>query len=339
MSRTHGWFATCLKVTALSLFAHLVHAQQYSLIELDVPATATSTLALAINDNDQVVGQVSFSPSSNAPVLWNGTIATTLGVAGGVAGAAQAINNAGVIAGTTYTMLPSGTYEQHAALWIGGVATPLPTLGGIGGNAVSINQLGQAVGWTIASADPSSRAVIWAGATVTDLGVGTARDINNLGQVIGLSSGLGATLWNGTTATALGINMQPVAINDAGEIVGNTDSRDPVTLRPKTTAKLWSAGTAVVLTGPVNYQFTTVARGINNVGQIVGTSKNGNSTSVATLWNGTSALDLNTVLTAAQALHIKLLDAAAINDQGHIVVNGSDSVAQQRRSYVLVPVP
>jgi probable HAF family extracellular repeat protein len=338
MSRTHGRFATCLSVTALSLFAHMVHAQQYSLVELDAPAAANYSLAFGINDNDQVVGAISAPSASENPTLWNGTIATTLDLAGGISGAAFAINNAGLIAGTTYTMLPNGTYERRATLWNCGVATLLPTLGGTQGNAVGINQLGQVVGWTVASGNPTSRAVIWDGATLTDLGQGSARDINNLGQVIGLSS-IGATLWNGTTATALGINMQPIAINDAGAIVGNTESRDPDTWQWKTTARLWSAGTAVVLTGPANYQFSTTARDINNVGQIVGSSENDNLTSVATLWNGTSALNLNTVLTAAQALHIKLTEATAINDLGYIVVNGLDTALQQWRSYVLVPVP
>jgi probable HAF family extracellular repeat protein len=338
MSRTHGWFAACSSVVALSLFAHLAHAQQYSLIELDTPAAARYTGALGINDNDQVVGVTSTSPASEDPTLWNGTIATALDLAGGISGAAFAINNAGLIVGTTYTMLPNGAYQQRATLWSGGLATLLPTLGGTEGLAVAINQLGQAVGWSVASVDPTSRAVVWDGATVTDLGVGTARDINNLGQVIGLSS-LGATLWNGTTATALGINMEPVAINDAGTIVGNTDSYDPNTFRWKTTARRWSAGTAVVLTGPVNYQFSTSARDINNAGQIVGYSDDGNSSSVATLWNGTSALDLNTVLSAAQALHINLTEATAINDLGYIVVKGIDTDAQQQRSYVLAPVP
>lgn len=337
MSRTHGWFATCLSVTALSLCTQIVHAQQYSLIELDTPAAANYPLALGVNDNDQVVGAISASSAGEDPTLWNGAIATTLGLAGGISGAAFAINNAGLIVGTTYTMQPNGAYEQRATLWNGGVATLLPTLGGTQGSALGINQLGQIVGWTVASADPTSRAVIWDGATLTDLGNGTARDINNLGQVTGLSS-LGATLWNGTTATALGVAMEPVAINDAGAIVGNKDSRDPDTFQWKTTARLWSAGTAVVLTGPANYQFSTTARDINNAGQIVGYSENGYLTSVATLWNGTTALNLNTVLTPAQALHIKLTQATAINDLGYIVVNGLDTVAQQQRSYVLVPV-
>jgi probable HAF family extracellular repeat protein len=338
MSRTHGWLATCLSVAALSLFAHIVHAQQYSLIELDAPATADYTLAIGINDNDQVVGAISFSPASNDPALWNGTIATTLDLAGGIAGAAHAINNAGLIAGTTYTMLPNGSYQQRATVWNGGLATLLPTLGGTQGNAVAINQLGQVVGWT-SDTGGWSRAVIWDGPTLTDLGRGTVRDINNVGQMIGLSSSFGPTLWNGTTATALGINMEPIAINDAGAVVGNTYSRDPDTYQYKNTARLWTAGAAVVLTGPANYQFSITACDINNVGQIVGYSENDNLTSVATLWNGTSALNLNTVLTAAQALHIKLTEATAINDLGYIVVNGIDTVAQQRRSYVLVPVP
>ncbi|WP_116808151.1 DUF3466 family protein [Steroidobacter cummioxidans] len=337
MLRTHGWFATCLSITALSLSAHTVHAQQYSLIELDAPATANYSLAFGINDNDEVVGAISASPSSENPTLWNGTSATTLDLAGGISGAGFAINDAGLIAGTTYTMQPNGTYGQRATMWNGGVATLLPTLGGTEGNALAINQLGQVVGWTFTST-LSQRAVIWDGATLTDLGQGSARDINNLGQVIGLSS-LGATLWNGTTATALGVNMQPIAINDSTAIVGNSETFDPNTRQWTTTARLWSAGTAVALTGPANYQFGTTARDINNAGQIVGSSENSSLTSVATLWDGTSALNLNTVLTPTQALHIRLLEATAINDLGYIVVNGIDTVAQQRRSYVLVPVP
>ena len=338
MSRTHGWFATCLSVTALSLCAQIVHAQQYSLIELDAPPSANDTRALGINDNDQLVGTIPGPTSGDIPTQWNGAIATTLDLAGGISGAALSINNAGLIVGTTYTMLPNGAYEQRATLWNGGVGTLLPTLGGTQGIALSVNQLGQIVGWTVASGAPTSHAVIWDGVTLIDLGQGMARDINNVGQVTGLSS-LGATLWNGTTATALGVKMEPVAINDAGAIVGNTDSRDPDTYQWKSTAKVWSAGTTVVLPGPANYQFSTTARDINNAGQIVGYSENGYLTPVATLWNGTSAINLNTVLTPAQALHIKLTEATAVNEQGDIVVNGFDTVAQQQRSYILAPIP
>jgi probable HAF family extracellular repeat protein len=338
MSRTHGWFASCSSVAALSLFAHIVHAQQYSLIELEAPAMADYTIALGINDNGQVVGGISTQPGSEDPALWNGTTATMLDLAGGISGAALAINNAGVMVGVTYTMLPDGGYVPHATLWNGGVATVLPTLGGTEGGAVAINQLGQIVGSTSDSGG-WQRGAIWDGATLTDLGHAMARDINNVGQVLGFSSSFGPTLWNGTTATPLGINMDPIAINDAGAVVGNTESRDHETWQWKTTAKLWSAGSAVVLTGPANYQFNTTARDINNAGQIVGYSEDDNLTSVATLWNGTTALNLNTVLTAAQAVHIKLTQATAINDLGHIVAYGLDTDAQQWRSYVLVPVP
>lgn len=336
MSRTHGWFAICSSVIAFTLFAQTVNAQQYSLIELDAPATANYSLGLGINDTAQVVGAIAAPSTHEDPTLWNGTAATTLDVAGGISGAAFAINNAGVSVGVTYTMRPNGTYLQRATLWNGGAATLLSTLGGTEGAAVSINQLGQAVGSTYTSGDLSDHAVIWDGPTLIDLGEGSARDINNLGQVIGFSI-LGATLWNGTTATALGVNMQPIAINDAGVIVGNTESFDPDTRQWISMATRWSAGTVVALTGPANYQFSSKARDINNLGQIVGASENGNLTSVATLWNGTSALNLNTVLTPAQALHITLLEATAINDLGYIVVNGVDTLAQQGRSYVLVP--
>lgn len=87
VSRTHAWFAACLSVTTLSLFAHVVHAQQYSLIELGVPDPADGASAYGMNDSDQVVGQISDSGNSY-PGIWNGTSAMTLDLAGEVAGAA-----------------------------------------------------------------------------------------------------------------------------------------------------------------------------------------------------------------------------------------------------------
>ena len=336
MSRAHGWFAICSSVIASSLCAHIVHAEQYSLIELDAPAGAQFALPLGINNNDQAVGQIAVSPASNYAALWDGTIATTLDLAGGIAGAAYAINDAGVIVGTTYTMPPNGGYEQRAILWNGGLTTLLPTLGGTQGSAIAVNQLGQVVGWTN-DIDGQARAVLWDGATPTDLGYGSVRDINNLSQMVGVSSSYGATLWNGTTPTALAVDMEPVAINDAGAIVGNTQGYDYDIFRWATTAKLWSEGTVIVLAGPANYQYNTTARDINNAGQIVGYSENEDLGTVATLWTGTSALNLNTVLTAAQALHIRLTQATAINDLGHIVVSGFDSDEQQQHSYVLIP--
>src|SRR5688572_21699201 len=117
MSRTRACFAACLSIGTLSLLAHVVHAQQYSLIELGVPDPANGASAYGMNDNDQVVGQISASVSSNYPGIWNGTSAMTLDLAGEVAGSGHAINNAGTVAGTTYAMLPDGSYEQHATRW------------------------------------------------------------------------------------------------------------------------------------------------------------------------------------------------------------------------------
>jgi hypothetical protein len=107
MLRTHGWFAICSGVIAFTLFAQTVNAQQYSLIELDAPATANYSLGLGINDTAQVVGAIAARSVHEDPTLWNGTAATTLDVAGGISGAAFAINNAGVSVGVTYTMRPT----------------------------------------------------------------------------------------------------------------------------------------------------------------------------------------------------------------------------------------
>lgn len=126
--------------------------------------------------------------------------------------------------------------------------------------------------------------------------------------MIGRASGLGPVLWNGTTATPLGIDIEPVAINDSGVIVGDINTYDENTGRWSIAASRWSAGTVVLLTGPTNFQRHTSVRDINNAGQVVGYAENNYLDTVATLWDGTTGLDLNTVLTPAQASHIKLYE-------------------------------
>jgi probable HAF family extracellular repeat protein len=73
------------------------------------------------------------------------------------------------------------------------------------------------------------------------------------------------------------------------------------------------------------------AYGINNYGKAVGFSKNASDADRAFLYDGTSLVDLNSLIDSA--LGITLTEARDINDNGQIVANGGG------RAYLLTPVP
>ncbi len=104
---------------------------------------------------------------------------------------------------------------------------------GPGSFASAINDSGQVVGTFTTDV---THAALWNGTSLTDLGIGEARDINNAGQVVGNSNGQ-ATLWNGTTRTDLG-SFQAVAINNLGQVVGYAGIGPNAVLWNGTTASL-----------------------------------------------------------------------------------------------------
>ena len=144
--------------------------------------------AVAISRAGQVVGYSTLpgDNSNNHATLWNGLTAIDLGTLGGTFSSASGINSAGQIVG--WSVLAGNSGGVHAVLWNGGTATDLGL-----GYAFKINDLGQVVGQS--SEDPassSSHATLWSGGTRIDLGtlggsLSAATDINNAGQIVGLS--------------------------------------------------------------------------------------------------------------------------------------------------------
>lgn len=156
--------------------------------------------------------------------------------------------------------------------------------GGAGGSkATGINDAGQVVGFSSYD-NGSQHAIIWNGAIATELAplsgsVNTvASSINNSGQVAGWSSGH-ATLWNGSTVTDLGSGTAN-ALNDSGQVVGLT----PSTINTGVNSTIWN-GTTITNLGQ-----STSIRGVNNAGQVVGSSSYG-----AALWNGITRTNLGTL--------------------------------------------
>ncbi len=216
---------------------------------------------------------------------------------------ALAVNNLGEVAGTYREQLGSTLLDQ-AFTWDTRIAngtargvTPLPAdLGGSGrGNA--INAQGYIAGNAIKNAgfvagginQDSHQPWLWSPAIVNSARAiaavgglpnatarfGDARGINDLPNVVGLYDGRGF-LWTphvagATTGTTMPLPIEPYDINNKGQVVGVAQGR----------AKLFDVGANAVTdlsklpeVTAAGWRVLSIARAINDKGQIVGTGVN-----------------------------------------------------------------
>ena len=203
------------------------------------------SFGMFINDSGQITG-FSFidsipSPTTGIPTidpfLWDGSRMIDLGTLGGTVGFGNGLNNRGQVIGFSNI---AGDVASHAFIWERGVLTDIGTLGGDKSGAGWINDAGQVVG-TADLADGTHHAFVWRKGEMTDLGT-IANDpcsngghINARGQAIGTSTDCHGTilhifLWENGSMVDLSAQVlpgsgfafvEPIAINDVGEIVGN----------------------------------------------------------------------------------------------------------------------
>lgn len=169
---------------------------------------------------------------------------------------------------------------------------------------------------------------------------GTARGINNQGQIVGYVDSDGAlnetfvntaVIWE-TDATGayqlknlgtFGAEQATLRdINDAGSIIGSTSS---------------GSGTTATSTGFIlrDGEFTALGslggktdstNGINEFGEVVGASQIGSGTNHAYVWNGGILADLNNLVSSPLTYNgaaVTLSSATAINNFGDIVATGT----------------
>jgi probable HAF family extracellular repeat protein len=299
------------------------------------PIDVSNNLAIGglINSSSQVAGT---NLNTFAPTFWNGVASVSLSTLGGSMGSAYSVNNASVITG--WSTINGDDSAWHATVWNGSTTTDLGTLGGTNSEGSDINNANQVVGWSHTLNDNNYHATIWNGTVATDLvGLGgissdsEAFAINDNSQVVGWSensSGVRrATSWVGNNIVDLGAlsdsgDSEAYDINNAGRIVGVSafGSVDH--------AVMWSGGSITDL-GTLGGSFS-VATGINSSGFIVGNSQIlGDGAYHATLWtdDGATIIDLNTLLDASFIADGWVLnDAYAINDNGWIVAQASNSI-------------
>lgn len=230
--------------------------------------------ANAVNEAGLVVGKADLSSGSSHAFLYDGTAMQDLGTLGGAYSSANGINSSGQIVGSSYL---GSTGGQHAFLYENGVMQDLGNFGGLfdWSTAVDINDKGQILGGTYFT-ENNTKTVIYHNGVTTDLGfLNEARwtdgiDINNLGQVVGVS-GTRGFFYDGAAMYELadlmiglqpGAKVRPVGINDAGQIAATvtftdgtyrayllTPSESPIPTGPSPVpvpAAAWLFGSAVL---------------------------------------------------------------------------------------------
>jgi probable HAF family extracellular repeat protein len=253
--------------------------------------TAGTSIPEHINEIGEIVGTVTFGGRIWLGVYWNpqGRAFRLPPLPGvdplGIDVKGHGINNLGQMVGLSQEGAPN--FFTHAVLWQN-KDTPAQDLGFLGtgafGNnseAYGINDLSHVVG--LSWVGTLVRAFLWRNGRMVDLGslggqvVAEAYAVNNSGLVVGKSGFIPVT-WrydvSNPTSTAViqqlpipagFFSAQPTDVNDPGDIAGYAGS-------PSIDAHaiLWRNGQAIDL-GVWPGGHYSMANGINNVGQIVGT--------------------------------------------------------------------
>jgi probable HAF family extracellular repeat protein len=306
-------------------------------------------------------------------VLWNQGKITDLGtLEDGNESIANAVNSRGHVVGLATNAVPDnfslfGLTEAHAFLWQNGKMQDLGTLGGTDSMALLVNEQGQIIGESYTSSAPSTYngctqelgfplttgAFLWENGTMINLGSfgGTctfATDLNNQGQIVGLSALTGdqfqhAFLWNHGSLNDLpntigGNNSAAIALNDHGDVVGWANLKGDQEIH----ASLWKDNTMTDL-GTVGGDACSVGGSINAAGQVVGISVPAAvsvpgcdfSQARASLWEGGGPMvDLNALIPPDSTLF--LTSPETINDRGEIAGVGLDSNVNQH-AFLLIP--
>jgi probable HAF family extracellular repeat protein len=246
-----------------------------------LPKGAVSGHAAALNDGELVAGQLHLAnsqPNHLSPAVWSGTDVKLLEIPDPcISGVVQGINNAGQAVGFLQRVVSKpAAYKTYAVLWDTKGTTLLGSLPGAAGQsqAVSINNTGCILG---VATFGSAAVVKYAQKLMAGKKPSTEPNLS-----------FGGFLWDKGTLTALvtpekpaiGIDVSkgylPRAINDDRVVVGRATD-----FSGGDAAFIWHSSKMIALNTliPEESGWTlTDAKGLNNLGQIVGQGKyNGQS--------------------------------------------------------------
>jgi len=345
----------CLAALLIFPAARPVLAQAYALTDLGLPTGYTGSSAKAINDRDQVTGEISHGTQFSHAFLYSGGRMTDLGTLPGFRDSVgNAINDRGEITGVATKADPTDPSANpalivHAFTAEAGAFHDLRPLGKALYMSSGINTVGQVVGGVITLRD-QSRAFVCRGGRVMLLDEQIARPgsgwklqeadgINDSGDIVGSgfhSGVLHAFLYHSGEVTDLNrylpaptdwVLERAEGINTKGDIVclgkrGQTSH-----------AFLFSGGVMADLGALPDYPNLVEAH-LNNAGQVVGEAQTASGTQqCAFLYEGGKLLDLNRTL--PPEAHWSLTEANGINDNGVIVGTGEHE--GKGRAFLLMP--
>ncbi|MCC6907504.1 MAG: DUF3466 family protein [Phycisphaerales bacterium] len=279
-----------IKACVVLLFACAAQAvaQDYRYAVFELPSLTTQEQWAGtggINSIGDVVGFTLVDANYIHAVLWphDGGV-VDLGTLGGDYSAAASINDRGEIVGWAGFRPGSGIYVRHAFLWRDGEMSDLGTLGGESSVATGVNAMGQIVGESeYEFGNYSNVGFVWQAGQMQvlddpwpDRNSSDVWGVNDRGQIVGAGLSI-----EGTKRAMLWINEQPIdlgaltgfgssayAINDAGDVVGLSEAANGAPHAVK-----WTDQQIIDIHTP-SIGLNSSARGINNLGQVVGDNHN-----------------------------------------------------------------
>jgi probable HAF family extracellular repeat protein len=246
------------------------------------------------------------------PFLWRNDIKkmTPLPTLGGNNGWAAGINDqnelVGVAENTTIEPTCAGTSQVlqfKPVIWRRGQVHELRTFPGDPvGAAFSINYWGQAAGYS-GNCTTAFHAVLWQD--------GRAIDLGNLGGTM---------------------NNEGIDINNRGQVVGLSDLPGDTTYH----AFLWQKRTGMIDLGTLPGDVASSGDGINSKGQVVGGSYDIDNNGRAYLWQNGVMTDLNTLIPPDSPLYL-IEATGTINDRGQIAGEAWQISTGEVHAFLLTP--
>ena len=227
-----------------------VSYEGFVVVERGVSTAYLGASANTLNSAGVIGG---YSHATRQAAIWTGAVQRDLPSLGGTSSQVASLNSAGTAVGSS-SLIGDPTYQcmpweggapcvvAHATAWTpDGNILDLGTLGGAASWATSINELGQVIGAIRYERSQVAHAFVWENGLMTDLGAGTALDMNNVGVVVGsMPAEYGnplATIWIDGRATNLNSLLaspaladdwhiySAAAVNDAGQIAASAYSK------------------------------------------------------------------------------------------------------------------
>lgn len=289
-------------------------------------AGSSRAYGAALNNLGQVVGDVYYGPGSAQPFIWQNGQTQLLQPFGSGYASATGINDRGHVVGW---YVPVGTevnpdiINNQGFRYEGGTYTQVGPVGARYVTPARINERGDILGYTSNPSHDASVGGLGLGFVQRpngqvslirngDLGV-VPLDMNQHGVSVGYHDGNVGQGYvfdaNGTFTPIGGPYSRANAINDAGQIVGQTDADDGSFGQR---AWVYNEGFGLTNLGTLGGG-SSWALDINNAGQIVGASTVGAAGgSHAFLWDNGAMTDLGT-------LGGENSEAFAINARGHVL--------------------